>query len=306
MVSTLSVAWGVCICFACGFWRYAWQRNSTLEVLRHLPPERVLLLWLNYHMKMSAKKGGNPHNRHVRDLRNDLKDGSVLLTVMRQVAHKKAPQVSIDPLERAERIVRTAARLDPPVAPFITPGHIADGNEALLQALTSELFTTHPGLTTTGAEYKAIHNVLAQVIVAWDTVTPALAVLGADQALPAEGEIEADLWASGLDLMTQQSRLRTRRRQTSRNVSPAASRVHTPSQATRRFDFNKSYVARMNGPCAEVSLCVYVCAARNVREVCDLETAVLTRTLPTTSGSRGCWLHQTAPTIQVASGWRWT
>ena len=74
----------------CTFIVYAWcpvvwVACRTLELLSHLPIERVLLLWLNYHMKIAHKLGANPRGRGVRNLKRDLQDGEVLLTVMQQV-----------------------------------------------------------------------------------------------------------------------------------------------------------------------------------------------------------------------------
>lgn len=172
---------------------------------------------------------------------------------MPQVAHKKAPKVALDPLERAERIVTTAAQLSPPVAPFLTPGHLVDGAEPLMQALAAELFTTHPGLHTSGAEYKAMHNVLARVIIAWDGVVPALAVLGAEEALPAEGDLDSDLWRSGEGIMNGRSVRaagesaalfsRGQDEDGKSGAATPASYIARHARGFRRFDNDKSCVA---------------------------------------------------------------
>ena len=221
----------------------------TLELLQHMPIERVLIMWLNYHLTVAHKAGRNPRGRFVSNLKSDLKDGQVLLLVLQQIASKKAPPDSIDPLECAERVVKTAASLDPPVAPFITPGHLADGNEPLLHALTAELFVTHPSLRPRGTEFQAMHDVLARVIVSWDAVTPALSVLGAGDAVPAEADLDAGLWQSGSDLMSSPALSVRAAGERAAAVSDGGKHEEaatSPPRAVKRHDHNKSYEGLLN------------------------------------------------------------
>ena len=99
-----------------------------------LPPEEVLLRWVQYHM---AKDGST---RKVDNLHSDLKDGEVYLRVLHSLGGDKCPIDVLsnpDPAARAEAVITNAQALEIPT--FIQPSDITTGNKRLNLAFVAQV-----------------------------------------------------------------------------------------------------------------------------------------------------------------------
>ena len=118
--------------------------GETLETLRKLPPEKLLLRWFNHHLA----EAGAP--REIRNFGGDLKDGELYAYLLQQIDPEKSFDRQRDvlskggPAERAAAIAAQGVRLE---AEFtIQPADIVSGNEKLNMAFVAGLFNCCPAL----------------------------------------------------------------------------------------------------------------------------------------------------------------
>jgi len=117
--------------------------DETLAQLLALPPERVLVRWINYHLE-NAKS-----DRRVGNLGKDLSDSVVYDTVMRQLYKGQKLRGRIDVTEpnlekRASTVLDNAEGVG--VSPFIKARDVASGNAKLNLAFCAQLFNDCHGL----------------------------------------------------------------------------------------------------------------------------------------------------------------
>ncbi|ANB13288.1 fimbrin [Sugiyamaella lignohabitans] len=117
------------------------EDDETLEQFLRLPPEQILLRWVNYHLKAANWP------RRVTNFSSDVKDGENYTILLNQLAPdlcSRAPLQTRDLLQRAEEVLANADKLDS--RKYLTPTALVAGNPKLNLAFVAHLFNTHPGL----------------------------------------------------------------------------------------------------------------------------------------------------------------
>jgi plastin-1 len=115
--------------------------GETLEDLLALPPEQLLIRWVNYHME---KQG---YDRRINGFgQKNIGDANVYTVLLQSIGDDKCTRAPLnDPLDkRAQTVLDNATRIGANV--FIRPNDITEGNEKLNLAFTAQLFNTAPGL----------------------------------------------------------------------------------------------------------------------------------------------------------------
>ena len=126
------------------------EEDETLEQFLRLPPEQILLRWVNYHLKAANWP------RRVQNFSGDVKDAENYTVLLAQIAPEygitRAPLQTRDLLQRAEEVLQNADKLD--CRKFLTPSSLVAGNPKLNLAFVANLFNTHPALDPITEEEK--------------------------------------------------------------------------------------------------------------------------------------------------------
>jgi plastin-1 len=125
------------------------EDDETLEQFLRLPPEQILLRWVNFHLKAAN------WSRRVNNFSNDVKDGENYTILLNQLAPdlcSRAPLQTRDLLQRAEQVLANADKLG--CRKYLTPTALVAGNPKLNLAFVAHLFNTHPGLEPITEEEK--------------------------------------------------------------------------------------------------------------------------------------------------------
>ncbi|EPS65778.1 fimbrin 1, partial [Genlisea aurea] len=116
--------------------------SQNVEELMGLPPEKILLKWMNFHLKKTG------YDKMVTNFSSDLKDGEAYVRLLNAVAPElsttEALEVS-DPTERASMIIQQAEKLD--CKRYVTPKDIVDGATNLNLAFVAQIFQNRNGLS---------------------------------------------------------------------------------------------------------------------------------------------------------------
>ncbi|SNX87647.1 probable SAC6 - actin filament bundling protein, fimbrin [Melanopsichium pennsylvanicum] len=115
--------------------------GETLEEFLRLPPDQILLRWVNYHLKAA-----NWHRR-VANFSKDVSDGenyTVLLSQLKPDQCDRAPLQQSDLMQRAEMVLQRADAIG--CRKYLTPGSMVAGNPKLNLAFVAHLFNTWPCL----------------------------------------------------------------------------------------------------------------------------------------------------------------
>ncbi|KAH8820977.1 calponin homology domain-containing protein [Xylogone sp. PMI_703] len=126
------------------------EDDETLEQFLRLPPEQILLRWVNYHLKAANWP------RRVANFSSDIKDAENYTVLLAQIAPEhctRAPLQTRDLLDRAEQVLENADKLG--CRKFLTPSSLVAGNPRLNLAFVANLFNTHPALDPITEEEKA-------------------------------------------------------------------------------------------------------------------------------------------------------
>lgn len=118
------------------------EDNKDVEELMALPPEKVLLKWMNFQLKKAG------YNKEVTNFSTDLKDGEAyahLLNVLAPEYSTTTTLVTKDPSQRAKLILEQAEKLE--CKKFITEKDIVDGSTNLNLAFVAQIFHNRNGLT---------------------------------------------------------------------------------------------------------------------------------------------------------------
>ncbi|APA12372.1 conserved hypothetical protein [Sclerotinia sclerotiorum 1980 UF-70] len=126
------------------------EEDETLEQFLRLPPEQILLRWVNYHLKAANWP------RRVTNFSSDVKDAENYTVLLAQIAPEccdRGPLQTGDLLQRAEQVLQNADKLD--CRKFLTPSSLVAGNPKLNLAFVANLFNTRPALDPITEEEKA-------------------------------------------------------------------------------------------------------------------------------------------------------
>lgn len=126
------------------------EPGEDINDLLKLPPEQILLRWMNYHLKNAGS------DKRVRNFAGDIKDSEAYAIVLSQIAPNqcdRSPLNESDLTERAEKTLQQADKLG--CRKFVKPRDIVKGNPKLNLAFVANLFNTCPGLEPLTEEEKA-------------------------------------------------------------------------------------------------------------------------------------------------------
>lgn len=116
------------------------QEGEELSYFIKLPPETILLRWINFHLN-AAKS-----DRRISNFGSDLIDSEIYSTLLHKLSPEICPLISAtEPLSRAKQVINNAIALN--VEPFIKPQDICGGNRKLNLSFCAQLFNQCPGLT---------------------------------------------------------------------------------------------------------------------------------------------------------------
>ncbi|KAL2071370.1 hypothetical protein VTL71DRAFT_12605 [Oculimacula yallundae] len=127
------------------------EEDETLEQFLRLPPEQILLRWVNYHLKAANWP------RRVANFSTDVKDAENYTVLLAQIAPDqcdRGPLQTRDLHQRAEQVLQNADVLG--CRKFLTPTSLVAGNPKLNLAFVANLFNTHPALDPITEEEKLV------------------------------------------------------------------------------------------------------------------------------------------------------
>ncbi|KAL3102281.1 hypothetical protein niasHS_003690 [Heterodera schachtii] len=125
------------------------KEGETLDDLRRLSPEQILMRWVNYHMEKAGV------NNRLTNFTTDVTDSEIYTYLLHQIAPKSAA-VSLSPLNvhgdvpRADAMLREADKIA--CREFVTADDVAKGNYKLNLAFVANLFNKFPALPEPGAD----------------------------------------------------------------------------------------------------------------------------------------------------------
>lgn len=125
------------------------REDETLDDLRKLSPEQILMRWVNYHLEKAGI------DRRLNNFTTDVMDSELYTYLLNQIAPKDAG-VGLYPLSvqgnvpRAGAMLNEADKLD--CREFVTPNDVANGNYKLNLAFVANLFNKHPALPDPGVD----------------------------------------------------------------------------------------------------------------------------------------------------------
>ncbi|KAK4343542.1 hypothetical protein RND71_036636 [Anisodus tanguticus] len=118
------------------------EDSKEVEELMSLSPEKVLLKWMNFHLKKAGYK------KEVTNFSSDLKDGEAYAHLLNTLAPEHGTTSTLDtedPTERANLILEQAEKLD--CKRYVTPKDIVEGSANLNLAFVAQIFQHRNGLT---------------------------------------------------------------------------------------------------------------------------------------------------------------
>jgi len=115
------------------------EEGEEMADFMKLPPEVILLRWLNWHLKRAHS------SIVVKNFGHDLSDSSVYGIVLHRLDPDKCPLITEESLlERAAKAIANSKNIGAEV--FLQPKDICDGNKKLNVAMVAQLFNTNHGL----------------------------------------------------------------------------------------------------------------------------------------------------------------
>ena len=115
------------------------QEGEDMAKLMKLPPEEILLRWVNYHL---IKSGST--TRRVTNFGNDVKDSECYSILLNQLNNRCGLCNESDLKARAAHVIANARIVG--AEPFIKPDDICQGNKKLNMSFVAQLFNACPGL----------------------------------------------------------------------------------------------------------------------------------------------------------------
>ncbi|KAK1946890.1 Fimbrin-2 [Phytophthora citrophthora] len=127
--------------------------GETLEEFMKLPPDQILLRWMNYHLKAAG------HPKKVTNFSTDVRDATAYSVLLHHIAPQHCDLCNETVAEeRAAHVIQNARRLQ--VETFIKPGDITSGNPKLNMSFVAQLFNTCPALDVIEEEIKQLEEIL--------------------------------------------------------------------------------------------------------------------------------------------------
>ncbi|KAJ1415584.1 CH domain superfamily [Sesbania bispinosa] len=118
------------------------EDDKDVEELVSLAPEKVLLKWMNFHLKKAG------YQKQVTNFSSDVKDGEAyayLLSALAPEVSGPSALATSDPTERANMVLEQAEKLD--CKRYLTPKDIVEGSPNLNLAFVAQIFQHRNGLT---------------------------------------------------------------------------------------------------------------------------------------------------------------
>ncbi|XP_010270120.1 PREDICTED: fimbrin-5 [Nelumbo nucifera] len=116
--------------------------SKDIEELMGLPPEKILLRWMNFQLKKAGYK------KTITNFSTDVKDGEAYACLLNVLAPEHGTPSTLgtkDPTERANLILEHAERMN--CKRYLTPKDIVDGSPNLNLAFVAQIFQQRNGLT---------------------------------------------------------------------------------------------------------------------------------------------------------------
>ncbi|XP_078372345.1 uncharacterized protein LOC144656011 isoform X2 [Oculina patagonica] len=118
------------------------KSNEDWAVFVKLPPEVLLIRWVNHHLRHSKYRGPE-----MRDFDSSLKDSAIYCHLLNQLAPERcilSPLDEEDLFVRAKKVLAMAELIG--CRKYLTPHELVKGNPRLNLAFLANLFHTSPGL----------------------------------------------------------------------------------------------------------------------------------------------------------------
>lgn len=123
--------------------------GETIDDLRRLSPEEILIRWVNYHLEKAGVQ------RRLHNFTTDIVDSEIYTYLLHQIA-PNGLGVTLSPLHVQGNVKRAGAMLDEAekleCREFVTANDVAAGNYKLNLAFVANLFNKHPNLPDPGAD----------------------------------------------------------------------------------------------------------------------------------------------------------
>ncbi|XP_073357488.1 fimbrin-5-like [Aegilops tauschii subsp. strangulata] len=119
------------------------DNSKEAEELVNLAPDKMLLKWMNFHIKKAGYK------KTVTNFSTDVKDGEAYAYLLSALAPEHSSTTLIettDPKERAKKVLETAEKLD--CTRYVTSKDIVEGSANLNLAFVAEIFQHRNGLSS--------------------------------------------------------------------------------------------------------------------------------------------------------------
>ncbi|XP_022969017.1 fimbrin-5-like [Cucurbita maxima] len=116
--------------------------SKEVEELIGLAPEKVLLKWMNFHLKKAG------YEKQVTNFSSDVKDGEAYAYLLNVLAPEFSGPSTLnvkDPTERANMVLELAEKLD--CKRYLTPKDIVEGSPNLNLAFVAQIFQHRNGLS---------------------------------------------------------------------------------------------------------------------------------------------------------------
>lgn len=136
------------------------EDGKDVEELMSLPPEKMLLKWMNFHLGKAGYK------KTITNFSSDVKDGEAYAVLLNTLAPEHSSTSTLetkDPAERAKMIIEQAAKLD--CKRFVTPKDIVEGSSNLNLAFVAQVFQHRNGLSENTKKISVTPTVDEDVIV---------------------------------------------------------------------------------------------------------------------------------------------
>ncbi|KAJ0965158.1 hypothetical protein J5N97_026296 [Dioscorea zingiberensis] len=117
--------------------------SKDVEELLSLAPEKMLLKWMNHHLKKAGYK------KTITNFSSDVKDGEAYAYLLNVLAPEHCTPATLDtkdPSERAKMVLEHAEKMD--CKRYLTPKDIVDGSTNLNLAFVAQIFHHRNGLST--------------------------------------------------------------------------------------------------------------------------------------------------------------
>ncbi|EEF30100.1 fimbrin, putative [Ricinus communis] len=117
--------------------------SKDVEELMGLPPEKVLLKWMNFHLKKAG------YNKEVTNFSSDVKDGEAYVYLLNALAPELSTpdtKAASNPAERAKVVLEQAEKLD--CKRYLNANDIVEGSPNLNLAFVAQIFQHRNGLST--------------------------------------------------------------------------------------------------------------------------------------------------------------